>query len=75
MHIARSETQNDPKLSSRWEFVERSYPYFSMAIEALENLDRGNRVVERCVSYLSQLTLAPVNSGKCPPRLQAKRPL
>uniref|UniRef100_A0A0B7KK36 Uncharacterized protein n=1 Tax=Bionectria ochroleuca TaxID=29856 RepID=A0A0B7KK36_BIOOC len=32
-----------------------------MAIEALQNLDRGNRVVERCVSYLSQLSLAPLS--------------
>lgn len=34
-----------------------------MAIEALKNLDRGNRVVERCVSYLSQLSLAPLGSA------------
>ncbi len=26
-----------------------------MSIEALRNLDQGNRVVERCVDYLSHL--------------------
>lgn len=44
--------------------MEASLPYFNMAIEALQNLDRGNRVVERCVSYLSQLTILPIISGK-----------
>lgn len=35
-----------------------------MAIEALRNLDRGNRVVDRCVQYLSQLSLI-LTSGTC----------
>jgi hypothetical protein len=35
-----------------------------MAIEALRNLDRGNRVVDRCVQYLSQLSLI-LTSGRC----------
>ncbi|CAM1508662.1 Fc.00g055100.m01.CDS01 [Cosmosporella sp. VM-42] len=61
MHVARNEIKTDPKRLSRWEFVEQSLPYFNMAIQALENLDRGNRVVERCVSYLSQLTLLSIS--------------
>ena len=64
MHVARNDIQNDPKRAPRWEFVEQALPYFNMAIEALENLDRGNRVVERCVSYMSQLTLFPISASK-----------
>lgn len=72
MHVARCDVQrnmgDDPatlsRLLPRWEFVEAALPYFGMAIEALENLDRGNRVVERCVSYLSQLLLVPINPGQ-----------
>ncbi|KIH93562.1 hypothetical protein SPBR_04074 [Sporothrix brasiliensis 5110] len=76
MHVARCDVQRQigdadlaassatmSRLLPRWEFVEAALPYFGMAIEALENLDRGNRVVERCVSYLSQLVLVPVNPG------------
>ncbi|CAK7204575.1 hypothetical protein SEUCBS139899_007333 [Sporothrix eucalyptigena] len=55
------------RLMPRWEFVEAALPYFGMAIEALENLDRGNRVVERCVSYLSQLVLVPINPSASVP--------
>ncbi|CAK7216114.1 hypothetical protein SBRCBS47491_002722 [Sporothrix bragantina] len=55
------------RLLPRWEFVEAALPYFGMAIEALENLDRGNRVVERCVSYLSQLVLVPINPSASVP--------
>ncbi|ERS94911.1 hypothetical protein HMPREF1624_08622 [Sporothrix schenckii ATCC 58251] len=74
MHVARCDVQRQvgdadlaassatlSRLLPRWEFVEAALPYFGMAIEALENLDRGNRVVERCVSYLSQLVLVPIN--------------
>ncbi|KAL6249362.1 hypothetical protein RBB50_003215 [Rhinocladiella similis] len=43
---------------SRWKFLESSAIYLNMAIEALQNLDRGNRVVQRIVDYLSQLALA-----------------
>jgi hypothetical protein len=32
-----------------------------MAIEALQNLDRGNRVVQRIVDYLSHLALVVLN--------------
>lgn len=66
MHVARNDIQIDPKRLSRWEFVEQALPYFNMAIEALENLDRGNRVVERCVSYLSQLTLMSIHPCEFP---------
>ncbi|KAK3936611.1 hypothetical protein QBC46DRAFT_269289 [Diplogelasinospora grovesii] len=63
MHVARCEIQNDANQLSRWQFVQDALPDFNMAIEALRNLDRGNRVVERCVSYLSQLTLVPISSS------------
>ncbi|KIW29792.1 uncharacterized protein PV07_05580 [Cladophialophora immunda] len=43
---------------SQWKFLESSAIYLNMAIEALQNLDRGNRVVQRIVDYLSQLALA-----------------
>lgn len=52
------------KRASHWDFMEQALPYFQMAIEALENLDRGNRVIERCVSYLSQLSTTSLGSGK-----------
>ncbi|RFU31829.1 hypothetical protein B7463_g4515, partial [Scytalidium lignicola] len=48
----------DSNLTSQWGFVEQCRPYFGMAIEALQNLDRGNRVIERCAEYLSQLSSA-----------------
>ncbi|KFZ23187.1 hypothetical protein V502_02339 [Pseudogymnoascus sp. VKM F-4520 (FW-2644)] len=60
----------DSSLNSHWGFVEQSRPYFSMAIEALRNLDRGNRVVERCVQYLLQLSSAlagPTNPSDMAP--------
>jgi hypothetical protein len=63
MHVARIDIQNEPKRLSRWEFVENALPYFNMAIEALSNLDRGNRVVERCVTYMMQLSIRPISSG------------
>ena len=64
MHVA----QNDCKINTgrlpRWKFVENALPYFNMAIDALQNLDRGNRLLERCVCYLSQLTIVPIASCK-----------
>lgn len=62
-HVAHDDCKSDTERFSRWKFVEKALPYFNMAIEALQNLDRGNRVVERCVSYLSQLSLAPLSPG------------
>lgn len=64
MHIARNNVMTDAKRASQWDFMEQALPYFEMAIEALENLDRGNHVVERCVSYLSQLSITSLGSGK-----------
>lgn len=70
MHIARNEIKDNSKRVSRWDFVEEALPYFTMAIEALQNLDQGNRVVERCVSYLSQLKVVSITSCGCiSPRL------
>jgi len=43
---------------SQWKFLESAAIYLDMAIEALQKLDRGNRVVLRVVDYLSQLALA-----------------
>lgn len=55
---------------SRWKFLESSAIYLNMAIEALQNLDRGNRVVQRIVDYLSQLALAVLSLREFPlPRL------
>jgi hypothetical protein len=62
MHVAHNDCQNDTDRLSRWKFVESALPYFNMAIDALQNLDRGNRSVERCVSYLSQLEIVPLVS-------------
>ena len=64
--MARNGVKGNPAQSARWRFVEDSLPYFSMAIEALENLDRGNRQVERCVTYLSQLALQEDSSTMHP---------
>lgn len=61
-HVAHNDCKNDNDRLSRWKFVEFALPYFDMAIDALQNLDRGNRSVERCVSYLSQLTIGPIAS-------------
>jgi hypothetical protein len=62
MHVAHHDCKNDPDRLSWWKFVESALPYFTMAIDALQNLDRGNRSVERCVSYLSQLKIVPLVS-------------
>lgn len=64
MHIARNNVRSDVKRAAQWYFMEQALPYFKMAIEALENLDRGNRVIERCVSYLSQLSITSLGSGR-----------
>jgi hypothetical protein len=62
MHVAHNDCKNDTDRLSRWNFLESALPYFNMAIDALQNLDRGNRSVERCVSYLSQLRIVPLVS-------------
>lgn len=70
MHVAHNDCKNDIDRLSRWKFVESALPYFNMAIDALQNLDRGNRSVERCVSYLSQLTIVPITSCEPPVTFQ-----
>lgn len=42
---------------STWDTVEKSRGYIEKAILALRRLDSGNRVIARCVEYLSQLVL------------------
>jgi hypothetical protein len=34
------------------------------AIEAIQHLDNGNRMVEKCVSFLAQLKALPGSLGK-----------
>ena len=66
MYVAQNDCKNNVDRVSRWKFVENAIPYFKMAIDALQNLDRGNRSVERCVSYLSQLDIVPMTSCELP---------
>ncbi|QKX55214.1 uncharacterized protein TRUGW13939_02306 [Talaromyces rugulosus] len=40
-----------------WDMVDGSRVYIDKAIEALCQLDPGNRVIERCVEYLSKLAV------------------
>jgi hypothetical protein len=44
--------------------VMQSRPYIENAIEGLRRLDSGNRVIERCVEYLAQLSLILSAMGK-----------
>ena len=57
-------SRESPKNPSLWEPVERSRPYLDLAADALRQLDSGNRVIERCVEYLSQLALALAALGR-----------
>lgn len=60
----------------QWKFLESSAIYLNMAIEALQNLDRGNRVVQRIVDYLSQLALAVLSLREfSPSHLRNSRPI
>ncbi|RKU41004.1 hypothetical protein DL546_004088 [Coniochaeta pulveracea] len=52
--IASKDSSHDP---SAGEMGDRSRPFLDMAAEALRRLDAGNRVIERCADYLSQLSL------------------
>ncbi|KAI1324929.1 fungal-specific transcription factor domain-containing protein [Xylariaceae sp. FL0255] len=55
-HLARDEMKRGQAQDfTRWDFTEKFQPYFNMAIKALQGLDPGNPVVERCVNYLSHL--------------------
>lgn len=58
---ASKEPLNDTSVGIK---VNHSRPYIENAIEALRRLDSGNRVIERCVEYLSQLSLILNAMGK-----------
>ena len=51
---ASREREGNP---SAWSVVDDSRPYIDKAVEALYRLDSGNRVIGRCVEYLSQLSV------------------
>lgn len=51
---ASKETLNNTSVGVK---VNHSRIYIENAIEALRRLDSGNRVIERCVEYLAQLSL------------------
>lgn len=52
--VASREKDSNPLA---WSGVDESRAYIDKAIEALHRLDSGNRVIVRCVEYLSQLSL------------------
>ncbi|KAJ5220557.1 transcriptional regulatory protein GAL4, partial [Penicillium chermesinum] len=62
MLVARHDHHHNADRVSLWKFIEGALPYFEMAVEALQSLDRGNRVVDRCIGYLCQLPIARVTS-------------
>ncbi|KAL6241621.1 hypothetical protein RBB50_011402 [Rhinocladiella similis] len=41
-----------------WKYLDNAMTYVNMAVEALQNLDQGNRVVQGIVDYLSHLAMA-----------------
>lgn len=56
--------ENSPA-DGRWKFLRHTTIYLNKAVGALQNLDQGNRVVQRIVDYLSQLTLAVLSLREC----------
>ncbi|KAH8689695.1 fungal-specific transcription factor domain-containing protein [Talaromyces proteolyticus] len=60
-------SRESPKNPTLWEPVERARPYLGLAVDALRRLDSGNRVIERCVEYLSQITMALTALTSNPP--------
>lgn len=52
--VSSKESIHDP---SQWSIVDRARPYLDIAVDALKRLDSGNRVIERCVEYLSQISV------------------
>ncbi|KGO50258.1 hypothetical protein PEX2_028230 [Penicillium expansum] len=54
MVVAWKDRDDSP---STWDTVDKSRGYIEKAILALRRLDSGNRVIARCVEYLSQLVL------------------
>lgn len=53
--MAASKERKDSPLA--WSMVDGSRVYIDKAIEALCQLDAGNRVIGRCVEYLSKLAV------------------
>lgn len=60
--VSSKESLHNP---SQWSVVERSRPYLDLAAEALRHLDSGNRVIERCIEYLTQLSFVLNHLSKC----------
>ncbi|KAJ5752333.1 transcriptional regulatory protein GAL4 [Penicillium odoratum] len=52
--VSSKEHQHSPE---QWQTVENCRPYLDLAADALCHLDSGNGVIERCVEYLSQLSM------------------
>ncbi|KAJ9377612.1 transcriptional regulator family: Fungal Specific TF [Paecilomyces variotii] len=64
--VSSKESIHDP---SQWSVVDRARPYLDIAVDALKRLDSGNRVIERCVEYLSQISvvlMALTSNGPIP---------
>lgn len=56
--------ENRDDSPSTWGTVDKSRGYIEKAILALRQLDTGNRVIARCVEYLSHLVLILDNLSK-----------
>ncbi|KAK9319526.1 fungal-specific transcription factor domain-containing protein [Lipomyces orientalis] len=54
MIVAWKDRDDSP---STWDTVDKSRGYIEKAIGALRRLDSGNRVIARCIEYLSQVVL------------------
>ncbi|KAJ5279909.1 transcriptional regulatory protein GAL4 [Penicillium angulare] len=52
--VSSKERQCNP---DQWRSIENSRQYLDLAADALRHLDSGNRVIERCVEYLAQLSM------------------
>lgn len=52
--MASNERKTNPE---HWRTVENSRSFVDLAAEALRHLDSGNLVIERCIEYLSQLSM------------------
>lgn len=52
--VSSKERQYNP---DQWRPIENSRPYLDLAADALRHLDSGNSVIERCVEYLTQLSM------------------
>ncbi|KAJ5921542.1 transcriptional regulatory protein GAL4 [Penicillium verhagenii] len=71
LFISSKESQHNPE---QWRIIESSRPYLDLAADALRHLDSGNRVIERCVEYLTQLSMvlkATTSGEQTIPRIPA----